>query len=171
MAIALSFGACVAAMVTWFHVAFRLLDIADEPAFCQRRRSRWLLVALAATADGVVICTLVLGCVSVYTEMSRDSDRPITCTNDELGGCMPTVDRTGPATPQTVHAIYVAAAIALIGLAVLLVCSHLRARTPPAGWKTPSPHSRTEPAPDSETQSGSAPTLLDHHHDRNPSHG
>ena len=159
MAMALAFGASGAGMVTWFH-AWRLLGIAAGRAFCQRRRSRWLLVVLAATAAGVMISTLVLGCMSLGAEMSLDRDRPMTCTTDELGGCRPTVDRSGPATPQAVHAIYVAAAIALVGLSVLLVCRRLRAPT------------LTRGVGDVLSAEGGTPdtTLLDHN-SRNAPHG
>lgn len=153
----LAFGASGAAMVTWFH-AFRLLDTAAGRGFCQRRRSRWLLVVLSASAAGVMIATMV--CMALGTEMIGGPDRPMVCSRDELGGCRPTVDRSGPATPQAVHAIYVATAIALVGLAVLLVCRRLRAPT------------LTRGAGDVLSAEGGTPdtTLLDHN-SRNAPHG
>lgn len=108
---------------------------------------------------------MVLCCVSVYTEMGRDSDRPMTCTND-FGRCMPTVVRSDPATPQTVHAIYVAAAIALVGLVVLLVCSRVRAPAPARdGGGILKAHGA-----DRAADTAAATTLLDHNDDRNTSH-
>lgn len=156
MAMVLAFAASGAGMVTWFHAFGLLLDSAAGHAMGERRRSRWLLVVLAA---GVLIAMVV--CMVVGTEIIGGPDRPMTCTTDELGVCRPTVDRSGPATPQAVHAIYVATAIALIGPAVLLVCSRLHPSSLAPG---DTPHL----GPD--THSGSPTTLLDHT-DRNTSHG
>ncbi|PYE12022.1 hypothetical protein DFR67_12630 [Williamsia limnetica] len=154
-------------MATWAPV-LRVLNLAAERVG-QRRRALWPLVGFAVLAASVVITSLV--CVGLGTELIGGPDRPTICDFDEFG-CRPTVDRSGPATPQAVHALYVLAAIALVGLAAdAVVFVRKRWYTPPLtcgmGDTPAAPGDTPHPGPDAF--SGSPTTLLDHN-DRSPSH-
>lgn len=134
---------CFAAAVVvaaWAPVLRVLLDLAAEPV-CQRRSTLWPLVGVLAAGAAVTVLVLVM----LGTEMIGGPDRPTICDFDEFG-CRPTVDRSGPATPQALHAIYILAAIALLGVALnaaLLATGRLRIPTTP--WLTERHHMPNNP--------------------------
>lgn len=129
LARALTCCAALAVIATWTP-AVLVLDPAAVRVY-QRRLTLRPLVGFRLLTASVVITSLV--CVGLGIEMIGGPDRPTICVGtDELGLCRPTVDRSGPATPQAMHAIYVLAGIALLGLAadaLLLVTGQLRIHT------------------------------------------